>query len=83
MNDITINMKLFGAFRQYGETLEFRVRAGSPVAAIKERLGHVLGDQAKALIGDSVLADEKAILPDDFVFGDDVRLSILPPVCGG
>lgn len=83
MNEITISMRLFGAFRQYGETVDFPIRAGSPVAAVKEALGNVLGEEARGLIRDSVLADDDTILPRDFVFDQDTKLSILPPVCGG
>ena len=83
MSMITITMRLFGAFRQYGETVEVRVQPGSRVSVIKGALGNILGEKAQNLIHDSVLADEKAILPGEYVVDKDVQLSILPPVCGG
>lgn len=83
MSMITITMRLFGAFRQYGDTVEVSVRAGSPVATLKTALGNLLGDKSRPLIQDSVLADDTTILPGDYIFDKDVRLSILPPVCGG
>lgn len=83
MNEITISMRLFGAFRKYGETVEFAIHTGSPVAVIKDALGNVLGEQARGLIRDSVLANDETILPGDYIFDRDARLSILPPVCGG
>lgn len=83
MSEIIISMRLFGAFRKYGETVNFGIRAGSRVAAVKEALGNVLGEQARGLIRDSVLANDETILPGDYIFNQDVKLSILPPVCGG
>lgn len=83
MNEITISMRLFGAFRQYGETVDVAIRCGSSAGAVKKALGNVLGAQAVPLINDSVLADNDSILPGDYVFDQDINLSILPPVCGG
>lgn len=83
MSEIKISMKLFGTFRTYGETVELSIRSGSPVAVIKEALASVLGEQARLLIQESVLADEKTILPGSYIFDRDAHLSILPPVCGG
>jgi len=83
MSEIKISMKLFGAFRKYGDSLELAIRPGSPADIVKETLGNVLGDSARPLIRDSVLADEETILPGDYIFDHDARLSILPPVCGG
>ncbi|PJB72771.1 MAG: hypothetical protein CO093_02235 [Alphaproteobacteria bacterium CG_4_9_14_3_um_filter_47_13] len=82
-NEITITMKLFGAFRPYGDTVEFQICAGSCARTVKNALGNVLGEQAHPLIADSVIANNETILPDDYVIGDDAQLSILPPVCGG
>jgi len=83
MSEITITMRLFGAFRQYGETVDITIRSGSSAAAVKKALGNVLGAQALPLIEDSVLANDNTVLPGDYVFDEDTKLSILPPVCGG
>ncbi len=80
MNDITITVKLFGSFRQYGETLCFTVPAGSSVTAIKDALKEKTGN---ALVNDSAMANDNTVLPDNTIFNEDTALAILPPVCGG
>ena len=81
MSDITIHMKFFGAFRKFGESLDFAVPAGSNVTAIKNILQEKL--KGDGLVLDSVLANDNAILRDEDVLNGDAALSILPPVCGG
>ena len=81
MIDITINIKLFGAFRKFGESMNLSVPSGSSVVVIKTILQEKLdGD---ALVFDSVLANDNAILKDTDIIDCDTELSILPPVCGG
>jgi len=83
MNAMKINMRLFGAFRQYGDSVEISVEEGSSVSAVKQALVGVLGAQVRDLIADSVVANDDSILPGDFVLDEGAKLFILPPVCGG
>lgn len=83
MKTITVTMRLYGAFRKYQDSVTFSVPAGSPVSDIKDSLGRTLGPQAFDLVMDSVIANDKTILPPDFIVDEDISLSILPPVCGG
>lgn len=83
MKTVTITLHLYGAFRKYNDSLTFIVPAGSSVAVIKNALGQMLGPQASDLVMDSAIANDKAILPPEFVVDLDSNLSILPPVCGG
>ncbi len=83
MTDITITMRLYGAFRSYQDCVSLSVPAGSPVAAIREALCRALGPQARDLVMDSVFANDTTILPSGFVIDADSTLSVLPPVCGG
>lgn len=83
MSEIAIAVQLYGAFRQYGDVVACRVRRGSAVPEVKAAIARVLDGRADALVADSVLADEAAILPVHYVFDRDCRLSLLPPVCGG
>jgi hypothetical protein len=76
-------MRLYGAFRQYQDSVTFTVPSGSRVAAIKDALGQALGPQARNLVADSVIANDTTILPPGFVADRDISLSVLPPVCGG
>ena len=81
MPNITIHMEFFGAFKKFGESLDFCVPAGSTIAVVKIALQKKLnGDR---LVLDSVLANDNAILRDSDVLDGDAALSILPPVCGG
>lgn len=83
MIPIKITMKLFGAFRAYGDVAEFTVAGGSSVAEIKKALVELIGERAQALVLDSAVANDETILDGAHVINHDVRLSILPPVCGG
>jgi molybdopterin converting factor small subunit len=83
MSGITITMRLFGAFRKDGERIEFSVAAGSSVSQIREAARDRLSAEMKALVSDSVIANDETILPEDYIIDSDSSLSILPPVCGG
>lgn len=83
MKTVTITMRLYGAFRKYQDSIALTVPAGSPVAAIKDALGQALGPQARDLVMDSVIANDKTILAPGFRIDTDSSLSVLPPVCGG
>jgi len=83
MADINITLRLFGAFRKYGEKVTFTVPAGCTVAVVKERLAEVLQSADKNLIRDSVLANDNEIIDGGAVLSKDSHLAILPPVCGG
>lgn len=80
---ITVSVKLYGAFRKYGDQIELSLQEGSPVSAVKKAIGEALGEDAVSLIGDSVIANDDTILPPDYILDEAGRLSILPPVCGG
>ena len=83
MTDITITMRLFGAFRKYGENVIFKVPSGCTATAVKEKLAEVLNLSDKNLIHDSALANDNEIMGGDEVLTQDSHLAILPPVCGG
>ena len=78
---IQIHIKLFGAFRKFGESIDFCLPAGSTIASVKTALQQKLNGEG--LVSDSVLANDNAILRDSDVLNSDADLSILPPVCGG
>lgn len=79
MSNITIQVQFYGAFRKFGASQSVTLASGSTVTHIKQALSETLG----ALVHDSVLANDNAVLPNSYVFEEDVTLSILPPVCGG
>lgn len=83
MRGLSCTIKYFGAFRKLGENITLSIEQGSSIFQIKQSLIKELGDQHKALIGNSVLANNTDILPEAFIVRDDIKLSILPPVCGG
>jgi molybdopterin converting factor small subunit len=81
--EIAITIRLFGAFRAYGESVTFRAASGISVHDVKERLGKELGLKDAALIYDSALANDDEIIGGNAVLTQDSLLAILPPVCGG
>ena len=83
MTEIAIHIKLFGAFRKFGDALHFSVPAGSTVATIKKVMSEFIKGKESTLVFDSVLANDNAVLPDNYIFEADAKLCILPPVCGG
>lgn len=78
---ITINH--YGAFRKIGPNTALDITIPASIAAIRAALANQLGQDHKLLIEDSAIANETAILPDEFIIDDICTLSILPPVCGG
>ncbi|MDH5723477.1 MAG: hypothetical protein OEY94_09175 [Alphaproteobacteria bacterium] len=81
MSEITIQVKFFGAFRKFGDSLNFSVPSGSTVAAAKTVIQKML--DGEKLVLDSVLSSHCTILQDNDILENDAELSILPPVCGG
>lgn len=79
-----VDVRLFGAFRQYGReaTVRVRVREGACVRDVRAALGAHLGANADALMDASVFATNERMLRDDESVPAG-ELSVLPPVCGG
>ena len=80
---ININMRLFGAFRKFGESVTFSLPSGATVHQLKETLAAALNNADPLLIADSAIANDHEIIGADHIFTQDCRLAILPPVCGG
>lgn len=78
-----IIIRHYGAFRKLGGSTALDMPAPATVGAIKTALAATLGAQNALLVGDSVIAGDTDILPDEFVIDEHCTLSILPPVCGG
>jgi molybdopterin converting factor small subunit len=83
MNTITVNIRLFGAFRKYGEVAVLEAPAGVGLDELKELLSTWIGGMEAPLVADSVFADEKEVLAAGVVIEKDASLAVLPPVCGG
>lgn len=82
-NIIKIKIKFYGCFRKYGDFTDMVCPSGSSVSFIKKELIKLLGIQEENIINDSVLSDDRSILPDEYIVHQSGSLSILPPVCGG
>lgn len=80
---VTLTIDLFGAFRGLNHTgpLRVTVQHGATLAEIKQHIGELLGNTK--LVHVSALANERHILPRDYVATEDAALVILPPVSGG
>ena len=83
MSDLTITIRLFGAFRKYGEEMELSVPAGSSVKDVKIKLAEKIDEADRPLIDESAIANDDEIMVAETVFTRDSQLAILPPVCGG
>lgn len=83
MTDINIKIRLFGAFRKYGEELSFTVPAEGGLSAVRQKLESLVSANDKALIKISAFANDERILDEKDSITQDARLAILPPVCGG
>ena len=82
----TIEVRLFGAFRQFGSapTLRVTVRRGATVADLRAGVAELLaGDNAHALLLASAFATDDRMLDDAEVLPASDELAVLPPVCGG
>jgi molybdopterin converting factor small subunit len=80
---IEIIISHYGAFKKLGSNTIISVPAPITIGTVRAALAEKLGDEHKALVEDSALANDTDILPDAFVIDANCALSILPPVCGG
>lgn len=81
-----IDVRLFGAFRQYGRgaLIPVTVAPAATVAALRQALAARLADDnARSLLDASVFATDEAVLQEQEPVPMDREISILPPVCGG
>jgi molybdopterin converting factor small subunit len=83
MKTITVSIRLFGAFRKYGEVAVLEAPAGVGIDELKELLSKWIGGMEASLVADSVFANEKEVLAAGAVIEKDANLAVLPPVCGG
>lgn len=80
---IEITVRLFGAFRRYGERIVLSAPSGSSIADIITLLSEKIEPQDKVLLNDSAMANDNEIVGRDFILSENSELAILPPVCGG
>lgn len=87
---INVEITLFGSFRKFdnGTPVILNLPQGTNLNTIRNGLLAELTKRypdfnQQSLIDESALADEKQILDDSYIINQDVRLAILPPVCGG
>ena len=83
MSNINVQIRFYGAFRRFGESISLPVPAGSTLHHVKIMLSKKLDGNEAKLVFDSAIADDNSILNDDKVLYSDGMLCILPPVCGG
>lgn len=81
-----IEIRLFGAFRQYhaGASLRLELPESATVAELRQAFGRQFDDaNARSLLKASAFATDEAVLDEDDTVPAGQNLSILPPVCGG
>lgn len=84
---MTILVRLFGAFREYGDSLTLSVPAGVTVREVRPLVVRELdklrpGRSAAGLVGSAAVGSRSEILTEDGVVPTD-EIALLPPVCGG
>lgn len=83
----TISIRLFGAFRQFGDdsAVTVTISDNARVTELRRALqAHYAGnDNALALLKASAFATDRAVLDEGSPLPRNEPLSILPPVCGG
>ena len=87
---INVEISLFGSFRKFdnGQPVILFLPQGANLNTIRSGLSKELAARypefnQQALIDESALADEREILSDTYCLERNVKLAILPPVCGG
>lgn len=87
---LEICIRLFGAFRDLARhpTLKLECAPGTSIAELRQQMLALLenmqpGAGVEGLLQQSVFADERAILKEDFRLERSQELAIIPPVCGG
>jgi len=79
-----IKIRLFGAFRKYGNEIDIEIPDGSIVSDMKKLLVEALGDDSRELVYSSRFATDKNMLDDDSEITKNLsEVAIVPPVSGG
>lgn len=82
----TVDVRLFGAFRQFGAepTLRVNVAENATIADVRTAIGARLeGNNVQSLLSASAFATDDRMLNDADTVPAGPELAILPPVCGG
>jgi molybdopterin converting factor small subunit len=85
---ITLQIKLFGAFRQFqNRPVVLELPSGISVAEVKtalwEKLQEIKPGADLALLNASAIASSSSVLLPEMSLTESQSLAILPPVCGG
>ncbi len=87
---LEISIRLFGAFRDFAQNpiVTFECAPGTSIAELRQQMESRLenmrpGAGAQGLLKESVFADERQVLGEEFRLERSQELAILPPVCGG
>ena len=87
---LNIEVRLYGAFREYSENpwIHVQIEGGSNLDLLREVVRSRLealqpGSYPADLLAQSVFADDSDILPNHTCFTMSQKLSLIPPVCGG
>ncbi len=81
-----ITIEPYGIFRDFfAKPIEFSFDKPISIGAIKSQIETQIPPQfhSKNLVETSVIADDKQILPNDYIINTSQNLMILPPVSGG
>jgi molybdopterin converting factor small subunit len=87
---LEISIRLFGAFRDFAQNplVMFECAPGTSIAELRLQMESRLenmrpGAGVSGLLKQSVFADERQVLDEEFRLERSQELAIIPPVCGG
>ena len=83
-----ITVQLFGAFRPFGDKLEFNLNEGDTISTLRNAMQKDLQNRNPDFAKRNILAmsrfsDETTVLAENTALQDQQVLAILPPVSGG
>ncbi len=80
-----ITLSLFGAMREYEKDspLVFDIKSGANRDELRNEIARFLEISNTNIFDTCALATDDEIIGSDFCVTKDIKIAILPPVCGG
>ncbi len=83
MENISIKLVFYGAFKKLGNDLTLQIPKESSIKDLKDLLAKTSLKEDTSLLESSALSNNEEILQDSYIIKADETISLLPPVCGG
>lgn len=89
MENITLDVQLFGELKSFSQnqTVKITLPQGGDIKLLRQAIinQHPVHDQTKFIniLNHCAFATETTILDSTAIFENDMKIAVLPPVCGG